>query len=77
MIWLVSFDARVSTRPRSRTVHKCPLTLPTASEKRKDAIHSHGAQSKSWIAKLWPSPETLDNVRVTARVSLVWLTGLV
>ncbi|KAL7423353.1 hypothetical protein Q5752_002656 [Cryptotrichosporon argae] len=32
------------------------------SEKRADAIHSHGAASRKWLAKLWPSEETLDKL---------------
>ena len=34
----------------------------SASEKRADAIHSHGSRSKGWISKFWPSEQTLDKV---------------
>lgn len=34
-----------------------------ASELRSDAVHSHGPEAKHWIAKFFPSEETLDHVR--------------
>ena len=43
--------------------------LIAASEKRADAVHSHGTKSKGWISKFWPSEQTLDKVRGAS----VWL----
>ncbi|KAK4685590.1 phosphatidylserine decarboxylase, partial [Tremellales sp. Uapishka_1] len=34
----------------------------TASEVRADAIHAKGQQSHSWLAKFFPSPETIDKL---------------
>lgn len=36
--------------------------MRTASEKREDSVHAHGAESKKWIKHLFPSAETLDKV---------------
>lgn len=35
----------------------------SASEKRADAVHSHGEKSRGWISRFFPSAETVDKVR--------------
>ncbi|KAK1926630.1 phosphatidylserine decarboxylase-domain-containing protein [Papiliotrema laurentii] len=32
------------------------------SEKRADAVHAHGVNSKKWISRFWPNEETLDKL---------------
>ncbi|WVQ83822.1 phosphatidylserine decarboxylase [Cryptococcus sp. DSM 104549] len=46
----------------SHAVEGAARDVPAPSEVRADTVHSHGAASKRWISKFFPSEETLDHL---------------